>query len=163
MDAGVPDLRKFLGDVAHACGDDYAYAFKLLGLVVFVSEEGVEPLLAGGLISARTFYRWVECLGAAGWGNLLADIRMKQALRDFPDLRLGDLAGQMAHSTVLGVIESIVNEAEARSPEALGRQTSEAVKGLAEGREAQPSALDGLADGGSLREATAPSVRAGAR
>jgi hypothetical protein len=158
----MPNLRKFLTDVSQACGDDYASAFKLLGLVVFVSEEGVESLLAGNVISARTFHRWAECLASAGWGDLLADVRLRQAVRSYVALRLNGLPIPLARSKVLEAVRSMVDEAEARSPQAEGSQARGAVKGLAEGREAKPSALDRPSDGGSLREATAPSVGAGA-
>lgn len=163
MVGSVTWLRQFLSDVAVASNDDYSVAFKLLGMVIFVAEEGIEGLLAGRFVSSRTFYRWTDCLTSAGWGDLLADVRLRQAVRSYMDLRLGGLPIPLAHSKVLEAVRSMVDEAEARSPQAVGRQASGAVKGLAEGREAEPSALDGPADGGSLRKATAPSVEDGSR
>ena len=150
------DWRKFLRDVAIASGDDYSAAFKLLGMVVFVAEAGAEPLLSGRLVSVSTFNRWVDTLRLAGWGDLLADVRLRQALREFLNQRLGGLPLELAREKTLEAVRLAVAAEEARSPQAVGRQASDAVKGLAGGREAEPNALDGVAAGGSLREATAP-------
>lgn len=44
------NLRKFLTDVAEA--SHYGEACKLLGMVVFVAEKGMDPLLLGRLVSS---------------------------------------------------------------------------------------------------------------
>jgi len=149
-------VREFLRDTAQASGDDYATAFKLLGLVVFVAQEGIDPLLSGRLISPRTFHRWADSLKTAGWGDLLTEARLRLAVRDFVKDRLGGLPPALARERVVEAARVAAESEEALSPQAVGRQASDAVKGLAEGREAKPSALDGVAAGGSLREATAP-------
>jgi len=77
------ESRKFLDDVAHAVDGDYATGFKMLGFVVFVSEHGAEDLLSGSMVSPRTYYRWIETVKAAGWQDLLADVRLTQALREY--------------------------------------------------------------------------------
>jgi hypothetical protein len=153
------DVMRFLRDTAQAAGDDYATAFKLLGMVVFVAEAGAEPLLSGRLVSVSTFNRWVDTLRTAGWGDLLGDVRLRQALREYMNQRVGGLPMERARTAVMEAVSRMVADPEALSPQAVGRQASDAVKGLAGGREAEPSALDGVAAGGSLGEATAPKER----
>jgi len=74
------DWQKFLDDVAAVADGDYSASFKMLGFVLYVSEFGAEKLLSGALVSPRTYYRWVDVVNSAGWGDLLADIRLEQAL-----------------------------------------------------------------------------------
>ena len=60
------------------------------------------------------------------------------------------------------VVGSMIGEEEAQSLQAISRQASALVQGKrseAEGREVGPSALDESADGGSMREATAPKAK----
>ncbi len=100
-------------DLAEYHDNDYPQAFKLLGLIVFIAQEGSEPLLSGELISTRTFYRWVEKIKQAGYGDLLAETQLKQAVRNFINLRLGDLPVQDAKEQVLAVIEASLQENQA--------------------------------------------------
>jgi hypothetical protein len=130
------NIRVMLRDLAVAAGDDYSQAFKVLGMVVYAQLEGVEPLLAGRLVHERTFFRWVALLKAAGWGDLLCAGDYRRAVADVIATRLGAAA--------------------ALSPQAVGHQASDAVKGLAGGFEAEPRTLDGVAAGGSLGKAAAP-------
>ncbi len=129
----VVGVRRLLRDLAVAASDDYTQAFKVLGMVVFVQCEGVEPLLGGRLIRESTFFRWVDQLRASGWGDLICGDEYRQALERKLAFR--------------------ARISEALSPQAAGPQASGTVKG---DREAQPSTLDGVAAGGSLQEATAP-------
>lgn len=149
------DSRRFLSDVAVACGNDYASAFKLLGVIVFVAEEGVEPLLSGGLVAPKTFYRWAEVLRHAGWGDLLADVRLRQAVRGYLAERLGGHPGDRARGAVVEAVTRMMADEAEPATQAVSPQASDAVKGLAGGREAEPSALDGVAAGGSLQKSPA--------
>ena len=81
------DWRQFLDDVAAVADGDYAASFKMLGFVLYVSEFGAEKLLSGALVSPRTYYRWVDVVNSAGWGDLLADIRFEQALLEYVSTR----------------------------------------------------------------------------
>jgi len=137
------NVRRLVKDLAVAAGDDYSQACKVLGMVVFALSEGVEPLLGGGLVRDSTFFRWMDLLRAAGWGELVCGTDYRRALE--------------------GILATRPSIGEALSPQALSHQASDAVKGLAGGREAEPSALDGVAAGGSPREATAPALAGGER
>ena len=75
--------QKFLDDVAQVSDGDYATAFKMLGFVQYVTEAGADRFLSGGLVSPRTYYRWVETIKAAGWSSLLSDVRFDQALQEY--------------------------------------------------------------------------------
>jgi hypothetical protein len=77
------ETREFLDDIAAATDNDYTTAFKMLGFVLFVSQYGTDDLLTGSMISPRTYYRWLETVKAAGWQDLLADVRLTQALREY--------------------------------------------------------------------------------
>lgn len=77
------DQRKFLEDVARTSGGNYATGFKLLGFVVYIGEFGADSLLTGDLVSLPTFYRYTESIRAAGWGMLLAEARVVQALKEY--------------------------------------------------------------------------------
>lgn len=77
------DRQRFLDDVARASDGDCATAFKMLGFVQYVSEVEADVFLSGELVSARTYYRWIETIRAAGWGALLADVRFGQALQEY--------------------------------------------------------------------------------
>ena len=76
------DWQQFLDDVAEVSRGDYVSAFKMLGAVLYISEQGVEPLLAGRMVSPRTVYRWLETIRAAGWGSLVSEARVMQAIRE---------------------------------------------------------------------------------
>jgi hypothetical protein len=155
------DFRQFLKDAAIASGDDYSMAFKLLGMVAFVAEAGPEPLLTGRLVSIPTLNRWMETLRLAGWGDVIADLRLRQAVREYVKERVRGGIIEQTRENVADAVARVVAEEAEPSPQAAGRQASDAVKGLAGGREAEPSALDGVAPGGSLGEATAHAVRDG--
>ena len=63
------DWQKFLDDVAAVADGDYSASFKMLGFVLYVSEFGAEKLLSGATVSLRTYYRWVDVVNSAGWGD----------------------------------------------------------------------------------------------
>jgi hypothetical protein len=69
------EWKKFIQDVASVSEGDYSAGFEMLGFELFVSQCGPKPLLAGQMVSTRTYFRWVETIKAAGWGRLLADVR----------------------------------------------------------------------------------------
>jgi hypothetical protein len=81
---------------------------------------------------------------------------MRQLVSEYIQSRFAGLPIPLAREKVLETVGSMVGDLKARSPQAISRQASAAVKGLADGREAMPSALDSCAHGGSLDEATAP-------
>ena len=112
----VLDVRRFIRDTAVARSDDHTAAFKLLGMVVFVAEVSVEPLLSGRLVSVSTFNRWVDTLRMAGWGDLLADVRLRQALRDYVNQRLGGLPMERAREAVVAAVSEMVTEEEECTP-----------------------------------------------
>ena len=156
------DLREFLEQVASEVNNDFTFAFKLLGFFVFISQEGSEALLTGDMISQRTYYRWMEIVRRAGWGDLLADARLRQVLQDYIWKRFAGLPIDQARERVLRVVEDFIADTEAPSLRAKYRQESAAVKGEqseTEGRESKTSVLDGGATGGSLGKAMAPNVR----
>lgn len=109
-------VRQFVRDTALASGDDYASAFKMLGLVVFVAQEGVDGLLSGRMISERTVHRWADTLNAAGWGDVLTDARLHLAVRDFVRHRLGGLPPELARERVIEAARVAVEREEALSP-----------------------------------------------
>ena len=77
------DQDRFVRDVAGVADGDYATGFKLLGFVLYVSQYGVDDLVSGAMISPRTYYRWVDTVKAAGWESVLADVRFRQAVREY--------------------------------------------------------------------------------
>jgi len=140
------ETQKFIEDVAITAKGDYTLAFKLLGFVVFVAQEGDTSLLSGSMISPRTYYRWLEQVQKAGYGDLLADARMRQALKEYCWQKFAGLPIHSARSQTLAAIRDLITEVEAPTLQASSRQGSETVKGLrsrSEGREAKLSALDG--------------------
>jgi hypothetical protein len=76
------DWEEFLNDVAGVSRGDYASGFKMLGVVLYVKEHGIEPLLSGGMVSQRTAYRWLDTIRRAGWGSLISEVRVLQAIRE---------------------------------------------------------------------------------
>jgi hypothetical protein len=155
------DIREFLEQVASEVNGDFTFAFKLLGFFVFISQEGSESLLTGNMISQRTYYRWMEIVQRAGWGDLLADARLRQVLREYLWKRFAGLPIDQARERVLRVVEDFIADTEAPSLRAKYRQESAAVKGERSetgGRESKTSVLDGGATGGSLGKAMAPNI-----
>jgi hypothetical protein len=151
--------KEIVDSVVESRVGDYAMAFKLLGFLSFLAEEGSGPFLAGDVLSPRTYNRWLECLRQSGLDGLALDVRLRQLVREYTHFRFGGLPINKARSKVLDAVRSIIVEEEALPLQAQSRQASEAVKGErseTEGREAQPSALDGGADGGSLSGEGAP-------
>ena len=98
--------RDFIEQVANQVDNDYSQAFKLLGLVVFVAQEGNEPLLSGEMISPRTYYRWVEKIKQAGYGDLLAEARLRQVISDFINQRLGELSSSEVSAQINQVVQT---------------------------------------------------------
>lgn len=92
------DWQRFLDDVSEVSRGDYSSAFKLLGVVLFMQQKGIEPLLSGKLISPRTAYRWLETIQDAGWGSLLSEVRVMQAIRQHLDGLQGVDAGAVRDS-----------------------------------------------------------------
>ena len=62
------NVKKFVDEIAEETKGDYASAFKLLGFVIYVAQQGSDSLLTGEMISQRTYYRWLEIVQRAGWG-----------------------------------------------------------------------------------------------
>lgn len=100
------NTKRVIHDFSKACSEDYTQAFKLLGLVVFVAQEGNEPLLSGEMISPRTYYRWVEKIKQAGYGDLLAEARLRQVISDFINQRLSDLSSSEVSAQINQVVQS---------------------------------------------------------
>lgn len=75
------DSKRFLLDVAAI--SDFVTALKVFGFVTYVGEHGADSLLAGELVSLRTYYRYCELVRSAGWGSLLYEVRAVQALREY--------------------------------------------------------------------------------
>lgn len=156
------NVSEFITQIAETSNDDYPHAFKLLGFVVYVAQEGSESLLSGKMISQRTYYRWLELVQRAGWGDLLADARLRQVLQEYLWKRFAGLPIDQARERVLRVVGDFIADTEAPSLRAKYRHESAAVKGEqseTEGRESKTSVLDGGATGGSLGKAMAPNVR----
>jgi len=155
------DLKEFLEQVASEVNGDFTFAFKLLGFFVFISQEGSESLLTGNMISQRTYYRWLEIVQRAGWGDLLADARLRQVLQEYLWKRFAGLPIDQARERVLKVVEDLIADTETPSLQGKCRQESAAVKderSETKGRESKTSVLDGGATGGNLGEAMAPNV-----
>lgn len=153
------DIRKFIHDVGNECGNDYTSVFKLLGFVVYVAQEGNDRLLSGELISPRTYHRWFNTISKAGWGDILADARLRQVIKEYLRQKFSGLPITHARIKVLEAVASMVGEVKAPSLQAKSRQASDAVKGERseiEDRESKTSALDGDATGGRLEKAMAP-------
>jgi len=153
------EAKEFIHQIAEEAKGDYPIAFKILGLVVYVAQEGSESLLTGKMISQRTYYRWMEIVQRAGWGDLLADARLRQVLKEYLWKRFAGLPIDQARERVLRVVGDFIADTEAPSLRAKYRQGSAAVKGEqseTEGRESKTSVLDGGATGGSLEKAMAP-------
>lgn len=74
--------QEMLDAVAAVSKGNYATGFKLIGVVVFIEDEGIEPLLSGEMVSTRTAYRWLETIREAGWGSLISEARVLQAIED---------------------------------------------------------------------------------
>ena len=156
------DIKEFIEQIASEVNGDFTFAFKLLGFFVFISQEGCESILSKRMISRRTYYRWLSIIDAAGWGDLLADARLRQVLQEYLWKRFAGLPIDQARERVLRVVGDFIADTEVPSLRANYRQESAAVKGErseTEGRESKTSVLDGGATGGSLGKAMAPNVR----
>jgi hypothetical protein len=154
--------KEIVDSVVESSVGDYSMAFKLLGFLSFLAEEGSGPFLAGNVLTPRTYHRWLENLRQSGLEALALDVRLRQLVREYTHSRFAGLPIDKARSKVLDTVCSIIGEEEALPLQAQSRQASEAVKSErseTEGREAQPSALDGGADGGSLSGVGAPQPR----
>jgi len=156
------DLNEFIEQVAFEVNGDFTIAFKLLGFFVFISQEGSETLIYKRMISQRTYYRWLHILEAAGWGDLLADARLRQVLQEYLWKRFAGLPIDQARERVLRMVGEFISDTEVPSLQGKCCQASAAVKGErseTKGRESKTSVLDGGATGGSLGKAMAPNVR----
>ncbi len=153
--------KDFVEQAAIAFGGDYVRAFKLLGFVLYLAEEGPEPFLSGRVMSPRTYHRWIEDLGNCDLDGFALDARLRQLVNEYLRKRFGGLPIPLARSKVLDSVGVMIGEKDALSLQAISRHASARVQGEeteAEGREAKPNALDAGADGGSLRQATAQSA-----
>jgi len=156
------EVKQFLHQVADQTQGDYPIAFKLLGFVVYFAQEGSDTFLSGEMISPRTYHRWMRLVDQAGWGDLVADARLRKELQDYMWKRFAGLPVSQARQEIINTVRSLVTDEKAQSLQATSRQVSETVNGERSesvGREAQPNALDGRTAGGSLSEATAPVVK----
>ncbi len=153
--------REIISSVVKSSVGDYSLAFKLLGFIMFLEEEGPDPFLAGEVLSTRNYHRWIGCLGRAGLQDVALDARMRQLVREYIWGRFRGLPINQARERVLEAVASMVDEVKAPSLQAKSRQASDAVKGERseiEDRESKTSALDGDATGGRLEKAMAPNV-----
>ena len=98
------NVDKFIQDAAQAAKGDYAQAFKLLGFVVYVGEEGGDELLTGDLISRQTYFRWLDAIKRAGWGDLLADARLRHVIHEYLWQRFEGLPNEDARAKVLHAV-----------------------------------------------------------
>jgi len=108
------DPGRFVDDVAAVLNGDYASAIKLLGVVVLLAEVGPSPFLGGKYMSPRTYFRWLDQIEAAGWGDLVADSELRRVVNSYLAYRFGGLPIPLARSKVLEAVRSMVDEAEAR-------------------------------------------------
>ena len=76
------EIRQFVDCVALETEGDYSQAFKLLGFVPFLTEEGPDIFLSGEILSPRTYHRWVEKLRKAGLGGFALDARMRKLVSE---------------------------------------------------------------------------------
>jgi len=150
------NCRAFVDEVGEIADGNYAMGFKLLGFIVFMTQEGADPLLSGKLISQRTYHRWMDLINRAGWGDLLADARLRQVLQEYIWKRFAGLPIDQARERVLRVVGDFIADTEAPSLRAKYRKGEQSET---EGRESKTSVLDGGATGGSLGKAMAPNVR----
>ena len=102
------DVNQFIQETAEALNGDYPQAFKLLGFVVYVAEAGGDQLLTGDLISRQTYFRWMEIVKRAGWGDLLADARLRQALQEYLWQRFEGLPIETARAKVLIAVKDAI-------------------------------------------------------
>jgi hypothetical protein len=145
--------REIISSVANSSDGDYSLAFKMLGFLLFLAEEGPESFLSGEILSPRTYHRWVEQLRRAGLEGFALDARMRQLISEYIFSRFAGIPIPQARKKVLEAVGSMVGEFEAFPLQAESRQVSEAVKGEPSetgGLEAKTRALDGGANGGSL-------------
>ena len=107
------EVKEFLDQVVEEAQGDYPSAFKLLGFVVYVAQEGSESLLTEKMISQRTYYRWLGLVQRAGWGDLLADARLRQVLQEYLWKRFAGLPIDQARERVLRVVGDFIADTEA--------------------------------------------------
>ena len=72
-------------------------------------EEGNESLLSGEMISPRTYYRWVTKIDKAGLGNLLSDIKLKQAISDYIGNQFCNLPFSESKSKVIAAVSNVLD------------------------------------------------------
>ena len=75
--------REIVSSVANSSEGDYSLAFKLLGFLMFLAEEGPDYFLSGEILSPRTYHRWVEKLRRAGLEGFALDARMRQLVSEY--------------------------------------------------------------------------------
>ena len=150
--------KEFVEQAASGLSGDYVRAFKLLGFVLYLAEDGPGPFLSGRVMSPRTYHRWIEELGICNLDGFAMDARLRQLVNEYVRKRFGGLPIPLARSKVLDAVSVMIGEKDALSLQAVSRHASARVQGEgteAEGREAETNALDAGADGGSVRQATA--------
>jgi hypothetical protein len=120
------NVLRFVDEIAEITNDDYPSALKPLGFMIFISQEGHQTLIAQNHISERTYHRWMEIIRRAGWGDLLSDARLRQAVSETIWQRVSGLPIDKSRKKVLHAIQAIVADIEPRSPQAIRRQASDA-------------------------------------
>ena len=151
--------NEFVEKAAGGVGGDYFGAFKLLGFVLYLADKGPEPFLSGGVMSPRTYNRWIEELRKCNLDGFALDARLRQLVNEYLWKKFGGLPIPLAREKVLDAVGVMIGEKDAQSLQAISSQVSGRVKGErseAGGHEAKASALDAATDGGSLSGATAP-------
>lgn len=104
------EIRKIIDGLATSANDDYVHAFKLLGFIILISTTGNDALLSVTMISPRTYHRWMDQIQKAGYGGLVADASLCQALQEFIRQRFAGLPLQQARSTILEIVNTTISD-----------------------------------------------------
>ncbi|KAA3642799.1 MAG: hypothetical protein DWQ07_19940 [Chloroflexi bacterium] len=106
------NIREIIDQLAAVTKDDYSLAFKLLGFIIYIAQEGNETLLSGSMISPRTYYRWFERVEKAGLKNLLMDAKLQQAISEYVGESLGGIPIEERQTKVSEIISQslVVNQ-----------------------------------------------------
>ena len=104
------DADNVIKSLASTNNEDFPNAFKLLGFIVYIAQEGNEDLLTGSMISQRTYYRWYEQVEKAGLKNFLLDAKLQQAIAEYVDQNLGGIPIEEQRTKVNEIISHSIAE-----------------------------------------------------